>query len=795
MKLWLLILLAGCSNLPDRWTIASTGITVEVTRAPYSYVVKDASGKAVLSTAKNGAKDGYGALGWTTGRVDWAPIATKGYYQFDTIFDKWRDSHEVTAAKKTADRLEVTLDDGTKIIHQLRASTLRVEASRGDKPRAWSVAFESGSDEGFLGLGERYNLVNQRGHSMYSWPEEGGLSMGEKAKASPTNPYPNGEGMTYYPVPFMLSTNGYGFWLDSTWRNQFDLDIDKPDRWRSWHIGPTINYEIYVPTNDMRPWPLQIIDLFTATTGRPMVPVKWSFGPRRRMNRQTLVNGIPEAQVMRDQDLAITAADDTLHFLPGGDLPPDSELTPWLALLKQLGYAPVCYFNSLVSTDPTAAIAPQAMTALQNHWFLEDANHDPSIVFLLSGGAVNVYQVDVSNADAAKWFTGLFDQALTRGYLGWMYDFGEYVQPEVVASNGMTGEEFHNLYPVLYDKVAHDALAQTSYDWYFFARSGYTGSQQYAPMVWSGDPDASFSDAEGLPAQVRAGINLGVSGVANWGSDIGGYKCQADGGAAADGELLARWIEAGSMQSNMHDEDACSGGSGKATIWTSDDAKTAWQIYAKLHTRLAPYLWALANHANQTGEPLIQHLFLQHPEARFASVEDAHYFGPSLLVAPVVARGDRQKSITLPDGKWLEWQPDGIAQILEGSVMIDAPLVKLPLLIRDGRLLPLLDSSIATLDDRDHPGVIGPKDVASVYDVVGFLTRGDAAFTVEDGDLKASWSGNLDVTALPGATTTVTDMAGMKRVQISAMSDVTAGGLVLHSSTGRMIRWDLYLAD
>ena len=41
--------------------------------------------------------------------------------------------------------------------------------------------------------------------------------------------------------------------------------------------------------------------------------------------------------------------------------------------------------------------------------------------------------------------------------------------------------------------------------WYTFARSGYTGASQWTPMVWSGDPDASFGDAEGLPAQMRAG--------------------------------------------------------------------------------------------------------------------------------------------------------------------------------------------------------------------------------------------------------------------------------------------------
>jgi alpha-glucosidase (family GH31 glycosyl hydrolase) len=814
MRAWVALLLCACNQLPDQWTLKGPGITVEVSRAPYGYSVRDATGKLVVSTAGAGASDGYGSIGWTTGRVDWMPIATFGYQQFDAVFDKWRDAAEVTAATQKSDRLEVTLSDGTRVVHQLRASTLRVEASRGDKPRAWEAAFRSPSDEDFLGLGERYNKVNQRGHSLYSWQEEGGLSKGEKEKASPTNPYPNGEGMTYYPVPFLISTAGYGFWLDSTWRNQFDLATDKPDRWRAWHIGPTLNYEIYVPLDgDARPWPLTLIDLFTATTGRPMVPVAWSFGPRRRINRSTLVGGVLEAQAMRDQGLAISAADDANHYLPrGGRL--DAGGLAYNDTLKSLGYKPVCYFNPYISTDPAAAIAPQAQVGLDQHYYLQLPDGSPSMVWLISGGSVTVYTVDVSNPEAASWFTGMFDAALQDGYRGWMYDFGEYVQPEVVAKNGMTGEEFHNLFPVLYDKVAHDALAAGAYkdDWYYFSRSGYTGSQQYAPMVWSGDPDASFSDAEGLPAQVRAGINMGVSGVAHWGSDIGGYKCLTDGGTAADGELLTRWIEAGSMQSNMHDEDACAGnndGVPKATIWTSDDARQAWKTYAKLHTRMFPYLWALAQEAQRTGAPLIQHLFLQHPEPRFAGVDDAHYFGPSLLVAPVVARGARQKQVTLPDGDWLEWQPDGTAQLVRGQVTLDAPLGKLPLLLRDGHLLPLLDPSIETLVEDDHPGIIGPKEVAQVYDVVGFVTRatGKADFTLGDGtQLKVTWAGGLDTGSLRPAASAAElatcescwleqDLAGVKRVLISSASGVTAGGLTLESQVGRRVRWDLYLVE
>ena len=94
------------------------------------------------------------------------------------------------------------------------------------------------------------------------------------------------------------------------------------------------------------------------------------------------------------------------------------------------------------------------------------------------------------------------------------------------------------------------------------------------------------------------------------------------------------------MSSDMHDEDACSGGGTKATIWSSPDAQTAWRTYGKLHTRLGPYMSALAAHAHATGTPLVMSPWLVHPERReLATVDAAFYFGPSLYAVPVVTRG------------------------------------------------------------------------------------------------------------------------------------------------------------
>ena len=801
-RILLALVLTGCGS-PDcgdgiaaaQLTLQSTDMTVEIATRPYALTVRDASGKVLLDT---------GTLGWTTGSFGIGKALYSGYAFFDPRLDPWREELRVVAATQTDQEIDVSLSGGDgaciHVSHVLRDGALRVEAhSGGTVPSAWEIGFASPADEAFLGLGERYDRVDHRGLAVYNWPEEGGLTMGEAPPAGPDNPYPNGGTMTYYPVPFFLSTAGYGFWLDTTYFNQFELASETPDTWRAWEVGPTLAFEIYVPrAGDARPWPLQALDTFTAATGRPMIPPDWSFGPRRRINREGVVNGVPEIQAMRDQGLALTAVDDTLHFLPdGNDVGHEPELRAWVQAAAALGYKMIGYFNPYFSSDPASPLASVTAVGLANDYFLKTPEGTPGTVTLISGKTVTVYTMDPTNPDAVTWFTDQFHRALDLGYAGWMYDFGEYVQGNWTAHDGSTGVSLHDAFPVLYDKAAHDALeAVRPGDWYYFSRSGYTGAQQYAPMTWSGDPDASFGQAEGLPAQVRATITLSMSGVAHVGSDIGGFKCQHNADDTANGELLARWIEAGSMSSDMHDEDACSGGGIKATIWSSPDAQTAWRTYGKLHTRLGPYMSALAAHAHVTGTPLVMSPWLLHPERRdLAPRSDAFYFGPSLFVVPVVTRGATSVTTTLPPGELVDWR-DGT--LYDGGVTatLPAPLTELPLLLVDGTLVPMLDPSIETLAAESSATVIGPTDVADVYDVAGALSHatGRSTFTLADGGtLEARYDG----APIACAGCTVTRVGPrVQRVQVETTADLAAGGLSFHTAgVARRVRWDVYVID
>lgn len=828
----------GPDELPDRWTLAAEGVRLEVQRTPFGYGVFEPNGTLVLQSLGHGDGDGYAALAWTSGSVDWEPgVISPGHMKLSGRLDPWRERWQVVAAEQTTDALALRLgpaDDPDDEVRQIQVrfavgpSTLRVEVGKDHRqPRAWAAGFVAGPDEGFLGLGERFTRTDQRGLDVFSWAEEGGIGTGEGEPAGPENPYPNGESMTYYPIPFFLSTGRYAFWLDSTWHNTFNLASDRPDAWRIWHIGPDLAFEVFLAwPGDSRPWPYQLIDAFTARVGRPMIPPKWSFGPRRRINRgdrQTVpVDGQPtemhEIEAMRALDLAISGLDDSTHFLPlGSHVGREVELAAWTAFARSLGYRVCGYYNPYLGDDDQSKIPEVLAEGIENGYFLMTAAGELSYSWLISGRAVSILTVDFTNPQAVAWFQGLLDWAVELGYSGWMYDFGEYVQPDVLTASGIGGEQYHNQFPVDYHKACFDHLeaGPLAGEWLAFSRSGYTGDAAFAPMTWAGDPAASFESADGLPSMVRAGLNLGVSGAPHWGGDINGFHCASDGYAAADEELLVRWIQQGSMSPNMQDQDACSFAldqGRKANIFDDPLAQQAWRHYARLHTRLFPYLYSLAVTAHQTGAPLMRHLFLEHPERPdWSGVDDAYYFGPALLVAPVVERGARTKSLELPAGHYLDWSDQ---QLLSGGgpVVLDAPLHKLPLLLRDGQLVPMLDERIDTLAEEDHPEVVGPGDVADVLDVVGLLSTraGQAGFALYDGgSLQATWRGGLAAPAGLSEASSEQELAdcagcwlsqqlggGLSRMRVSAPAgSLSAGGLQLTAESARRIRWDLYLVE
>jgi alpha-glucosidase (family GH31 glycosyl hydrolase) len=205
---------------------------------------------------------------------------------------------------------------------------------------------------------------------------------------------------------------------------------------------------------------------------------------------------------------------------------------------------------------------------------------------------------------------------------------------------------------------------------------------------------------------------------------------------------------------------------------------------------------ALAAAAHVTGAPLMMSPWLLHPERRdLAAIDTAFYFGPGLYIVPVVTRGATSVTTKLPPGEFIDLR-DGSLHDGGMDTTLPAPITEMPVLLVDGQLVPMLDPTIDTLAEETSPDVVGPTDVADVYDVTGVISaaRGTATFTLAGG---ATLTAHYDGSAVACNACTVTQLGErVQRVRVETTADLAAGGLSV-SSTGvtRRLRWDLYLVD
>jgi len=795
------------------------GAGASIGLAPFQIRILDPSGKEVLRTLTGGAGDPYGAPGATH---DDGPDGIKVIPGWDGYFPEempWAHGARARVLSRTNTSASFELDAGgagkLTVDVAIEGAKVRLKttaaSSTTDPAQAWnkvSVSFSLGPDDHFFGLGERFASVDHRGLSLYAWAEEGGSGKGEKVAPDSQNPFPNGPSMTYFPVPFFLSNAGWAMHLATTYRTETHFGSERSDAWRVAANTTTLEAIVYVHDD-----PLDSLDDFTRDTGRPMVPASWVFGPRRRVSNGDRVGDVLEWKMLREAKVPTTGLDDAVHLLPArSEVGREEELKAWTRDAHAWGYKVMAYNNPYISTSKPEASADLAH-GRERGYFAVTPEGDIGETFFISGDAQTLATIDLTNMDAVAWFQDLLRRTLALGYDGWMHDFGEYVRRAWKFADGRRGDELHNAFPVLSAKAAYDLLSkERPDDFLFFVRSGYTGSQQFVPAVWSGDPEATFDETQGLPSVVRGGLNLGMSGVPLWGSDVTGFKCITE--FPNDKEMYLRWAEFGAISPIMMEQNACANPLGRKQKWKLwNDAETiaVYADMARLHTRLLPYFEVLAREASATGIPIMRHPFLYHPrEPDVWKVESAFYLGASLWAAPVVERGAVTKETWLPPGKWVDLV-DHAAYDGGRRVTLPAPLGRLPLLLKDGGIVPLLDPSIETLAPATEPGIVTLDQVKDRLDVLVALSPGrDAKIVLADGTelLARRAAASAPPSALPavGPEELAICETGCVNESVEGMVDrlrittplgpahtVTHGDVTLEvrGPTPRRVRWDV----
>lgn len=563
-------------------------------------------------------------------------------------------------------------------------------------------AFASPKTEEFLGFGERYNSVAQRGNNVPLWSEEGSFGPGPGeplASALPTAPgtemlqaFPSGPLYTYYPVPFALSTRGYGLLLDTGAYGEFRLATDLPDA-----VAFAVEDDRFGLRIFDGPSPLDVIERFTAATGRPRVPPSWAFTPwisRTGGHDQAVTR--EQARRFRELDIP----DGVIGIEPWGSAFSGVNRTGFpnldtvIAELHAHGYKALAY---LVPYVQEGSLHYQEGVDLGA--FAKNASGEPYLFWYLGG---TVAEIDFTNPAAAAFFRSMVKTIPALGFDGFMNDFGEYTPPDARFADGSTGREIHNRYPYLYDLEVTRAMREArGDDFVVFARAGWTGSAAQETVTWAGDQNTTWERLDGLASIVPASLSVGISGAPFHTSDIGGYHDFYNGGPGK--ELYLRWAEQAALSPVMRLHGGAPLNTEKNEPWHYDDETVAvYGRLARLHTSLFPYLEAAASDAVARGWPVMRALYLHYPRDPESLRQDEEYLlGRDLLVAPVLTPGATSWSAYLPPGKWIDFWT-GTEHEGGGTVTVPAPLDRIPVFVRAGAILPRLDEHIETfLPDSD----------------------------------------------------------------------------------------------
>jgi alpha-glucosidase (family GH31 glycosyl hydrolase) len=771
----LLLLAAACDSAPAPVTTTLAGFTVHVESAPARIVVTASDGRLLLEGMPGGpAADRPASAGLAFRDVKEATIETLfGSFRFDeSNAPPWSGVERLTSLVATADAVRFTFAGGGE--GELRAATpgadgtLRISVKRQNANRA-SFAFRCAADEHFLGFGAQAYDVDHRGQTVPLWVSEQGIGKAPDDGDRGDWFYVGSRHSSYFPVPFYLSSRGYGLEVETSRRTIVALCSERDDavRVETWDGALTLLL-------DGGPRPLDVLARRTARRGRPPVPPAFTFAPWN-----DAVHGAAEvrrvAKLIRDNKIPASAiwTEDWAGGVQSGsnynltyNLVPDRTLYPDIeAMIGELhaaGFKFLGYFNTFVEQD-----SKQFAEARDRGYLVKHKDGTP---YLFQGVRFTpTGLVDLSNPAARAWMEAAMVAAIDLGFDGWMADFAEWLPTDAAMTEPMPtfdgtttdAEAWHNLYPIEWQRLnerVFDARKGDGVERLSFVRSGWLGSESIRhQVVWGGDQSTDFDRGDGLPTVIPIGLGLGVVGMPYYGSDVAGYF---SGGVHPNGtrELFFRWTTLGAMTPILRTHH----GVASVKNWRFDqDPETLahWARWARLHTRLYPLWAALAREAAATGAPIMRAVALGFPEdAATWPLTDQFLIGDALLVAPVVTQGATSRAVYLPAGRWLRAFDDDASPAppprdapLDGpqTATVAAPLSEVPVFARAGTLLPLLPARIETLAPATPP-VVGLAEVADDREVLAFLGA-PGRFEEEGGK-----SYTLDGGAAPTETSTFT---------------------------------------
>ncbi|OJA87675.1 glycoside hydrolase family 31 protein [Burkholderia ubonensis] len=540
--------------------------------------------------------------------------------------------------------------------------------------------------EMYVGLGERAGALDRANQSFEMRNID---AMGYSARTSDP---------LYKHIPFYVTwqpqaATGFGLFYDTLADCRFDMgrELDNYHGHYRHFVAEHGDLDYYFIASPGTP--LHAVRRFTWLTGRPALMPKWALGYSGSTMSYT---DAPDAQERMGEFLARCGEHDILcdsfHLSSGyTSIGPKRYVFHW----NRDKFPDVDGFVRRYLDHGVRLCANIKPCLLQDHPAFDEAAEAGLLIEARDGDPawvqfwdeVGAY-LDFTNRATIDWWKARVKESLLRhGIAATWNDNNEFEiwSPDAIArgfGQPFPAREAKVLQTLLMMRASRDAQREHAPQRrpFLVSRSGGVGMHRYV-QTWSGD---NYTSWETLRYNLKMGLGLAMSGVSNSGHDIGGFA-----GPAPEPELLLRWVAFGCFLPRFSIHSWNDDGTVNEP-WMYPDVTGQIAGLIKLRYRLIPYLYELLWQSHSAYEPVLRPTFAEFPhDPQCLADGDDMMLGPSLLVAPVVEKGQRERQVHLPAGtRWVSYWS---GEAFDGgrTVTLPAPFEQPVMLLRDGAVLPL----------------------------------------------------------------------------------------------------------
>lgn len=530
-------------------------------------------------------------------------------------------------------------------------------------------------DEGddFYGLGDKSGFLNKKHYEYENWNSDLPQAHTEDFKA------------LYKSIPILLclkKESAYGLFFDNTFRS--NINLGKENTAYFYYTANDGNLDYYfIAGADLT----QIVEGYTYLTGRTPLPQRWTLGfQQSRWGYESAKDIRYVADNYRERKIPL----DVIHF--DIDYMKGFRVFTWddenygapgelFEELKEKGIKAVTIIDPGTKKDPEYFVDREGV---QKDFFAKDKDGE---IYVNSVWPGESHFPDFGRKEVRKWWSDHHKVLTDMGVGGIWNDMNEPASfngelPQDVVfydeERKTSHAEIHNVYGHFMSKATFEGLKeQTGKRPFVITRACYAGTQKYS-TVWTGDNQSLWSHLQMLVPQL---CNLGMSGFAFCGADVGGF------GADCTPELMSRWIEAAAFSPLFRNHAAK--GTKKQEPWRlGEEVVDIYRKYVGLRYRFLPYIYDLFYKGETTGLPIMRPLVLHYPQdENVRNLNGEFLVGENLLVAPVLEQGATKKMVYLPEGIWYDYWT---GEKLEGKqyLLREAPIDVCPIYVKEGSIIP-----------------------------------------------------------------------------------------------------------